>query len=232
LLPTTAFRQGILMRSIRDHFTTRVRLAAAAMTLALFCAGGLGVSERAAAQDPPVFQAQAAYKGDFALPAITSRHQFGPPNAIQLTVSCFGANGSGMGGCYAEGTVTVQVSAAAKRKLGISSTTIGKGVLAPFGSQDEVEAQHMTVPANVRRKLKADYEKANNRCGNCGYGIQAAGTFSVTLTGPAGLPHETISAPVKISIGSSGGPHGQGDPSLACTTNVPDCRTFGQSPPS
>jgi hypothetical protein len=177
--------------------------------LALLAAAGLGIPGGASAQDPaPAYQAKATYGGDLGFNV----------NYIGLKVLCIAVGDAVPRSCSAEGTFTVNVSASAKRKLGISSTTVGTGVLKPCGGGTTC-GRELKIPAAVKPKLQADFKKAQAKCGSCSTPLPVDGRITVALTGPAGLPTETLADSVKLGIGSGHAGGTSSDGAEVCTSN-------------
>lgn len=105
----------------------------------------------------------------------------------------------------------------AKRKLGLSPSTVGKGVLEACGLSVSCGRQ-LTIPAGVKPKLVAYYNKAQKTCRGCGHAPPVAARISVSLTGPALLPGETFSDAVVLGIGTQSG-LGQRGWAQFCTSN-------------
>jgi hypothetical protein len=162
--------------------------------VALLTAGGLSAADDAAAQEATQsYVGQMRYDGDLPFDS----------RAIILQVVCDAAtSGTSPGSCHAEGTFTITVTAAAKQKLGLSSATVGRGVLKNYGAVSLSGGRELTIPAAVKPKLKAFYDKAQKKCGDCGHASPVAGRVSVSLTGPQGLPDETLRDSVVLWIGS------------------------------
>jgi hypothetical protein len=191
--------------------------------VALLAAGGLTAADRAAAQDQATqsYMARASYLGDL---SFSSR-------STTLLVGCYAATrGTFPSNCHAEGTFTITVTAATKQKLGLSSATVGKGILKPTALATS-GGRELTIPAAVKPKLKAFFKKAQDKCGRCGYSPPVAGRISVSLTGPAGLPDEEISASAAIGIGTDRGPNTKNRQVLACTSNWYGSCEFDGYPP-
>jgi hypothetical protein len=199
-------------------------LAATSTTVvAALAAGGLTAADRAAAQAATQsYMARASYLGDL---SFSSR-------STTLTVGCYAAtHGTSPSNCHAEGTFTITVTAATKQKLGLSSATVGNGVLKPTALATS-GGRELTIPAAVKPKLKAFFKKAQDKCGRCGYSPPVAGRISVSLTGPAGLPDEKISASAAIGIGTDRGPNTKNRQVFACTSNWYGSCEFGDGYPS
>jgi hypothetical protein len=161
--------------------------------------GGLAAAQDATA---PEYAAQAAFRGS--VPPIYRNDQ-------NLSVTCLEVNNQLSESCHAEGTYTIKVTAAAKRKLGISSATVGRGALVHCGTGVSC-GWDMKVPADVKRKGL----KAARQC-SCEKGILVPGRITIVLTGPTGLPAETITGSGKFSIG--GRVPSRSDYAYACTSN-------------
>jgi hypothetical protein len=196
------------MRRVSGRSKASRRVLAASGVATLLAAGSLGVAGMAGAQNPAQsYGAHALYRGD-----LSFGHRY-----TSLNVTCIRTTPeTSPGSCHAEGTFTIKVSAAAKRKLGLSSATVGKGVLTSCGVGISCGRQ-LTIPAAVKPKLLADFKKANRKC-SCGSLPPVAGRISVSLTGPAGLPAETFADSVTLAIGSNGG-SGQRGWAVFCTSN-------------
>lgn len=196
-------------------------LAATSTTVvALLAAGGLAVADGAAAQAPtPSYVLRASYHGDL---SFSSR-------ATTVKVQCYGASQDDPN-CHAEGTFTITVTAAAKQRLGLSSATVGKGVLKACGLAQSC-GRELTIPAAVKPKLKAFFDKAQDKCGHCGHASPVAGRISVTLTGPAGLPDGRLSDSVVVGIGTISGLGRKGWASVCSSNWYGSCElSSGQRP--
>src|SRR4051794_12654507 len=175
--------------------------------VALLTASGLAAADGPTVQPTQSYVAQMRYQGDLPFDR----------RSTTLQVLCYAAtSGTYPGGCHAEGTFTIKVTAAAKQKLGLSSATVGRGVIKGCGAAISCDSQY-TIPAAVKPKLKAFYEKAAEKCG-CAHATPVAGRVSVSLTGPQGLPDETLRDSVVLRIGSDYGPDKKGY-ARVCTSN-------------
>jgi hypothetical protein len=102
----------------------------------------LGVADPAGAQNPaPQYAAKAALVGG------------------KIEVDCYQVQPSGTGGsCHPEGTYSIQVTAAAKHELGISSAVVERGHFVACGEGtfcSEDFSNGFPVPTAVKRFVRA-----------------------------------------------------------------------------
>jgi hypothetical protein len=153
------------------------RLAETSVVAALAIAGaGLGVAGPAGAQNPaPQYAAKAALVGG------------------KIEVQCDQVQPPNTGGfCHPEGTYSVQVTAAAKHELGISSAVVERGHFVACGEGtfcSEDFSNGFSVPAALKRFVRAHRGD-----------VVVAGRVTITLTGPAGLPLQTLTAQTKLEL--------------------------------
>jgi hypothetical protein len=114
-------------------------------------------------------------------------------------VYCNSPSGQSTGKCHPEGTMKVTVSAAAQRRLGIHTATIARGVLVSRGLAES--GVKLKIPAAIKPRVNRAFNRAREKCNDCGFPLKLAGHYSVTLTGPAGMPNETLGGPVTVTPG-------------------------------
>jgi hypothetical protein len=175
------------------------RIAGLTMASAML-AGGVAP---AAAQDVQ-YSALAKYLGELPF----------DPTINDVVVNCYVADGSFGARCQPAGTVKVTIGAAARHRLGLTTGLLAQGTLVGY-TATSTTARLKIAPA-TKRKLKAAFKKAQASCHNCSTPLPVNARMSVTLTGPVGMPLETISDTVQVGVGSG---HGGNKNAWAWTSN-------------
>ena len=195
-------------------WSRRLRRSVVSLAAAPLLLTGLAASDLAAAQDPaPEYAAYVSYYGDLPLT------KFSKQPDINLAARCRRVDPvANFPVCNPEGTLTISVSAASAKQLGISSRIVGKGVLGPCGGGRSC-LRDFSVPPAVLPRLERYFKSAQRKCGGvCVHDVAVpGGRFSATLTGPAGMPGETISGTVEKLVLNNRGIHY----TTICTSNAP-----------